>query len=188
MKALVLCALVLPAAVAHADEWGLGLRATGERVDPHDDATAQGIGMGGGGLLIRWRISGLFGLELALDGFDGKLADGAFERKTSSLGLTAQFHLTPGSRWDFYLLAGLAAVDDKVSFRDANGDQMDQEFKETEARLGAGLEYRWAHIGLGAEVAAVALARNDGDDALIGDAVPKESGGGQLSVVFTYYF
>ncbi len=187
MKALVLCVLLGPA-LASADEWGLGLRATGERVDPHDDATAQGIGMGGGGLLLRWRLGGLFGLELAVDGFGGKLADGAFERNTSSVGLTAQFHLNPGSRWDWYLLAGLAGVDDKVKFRDVDGNRMEQEFKETEIRLGGGLEYRWPHIGLGGELAAVALARNDGDDALIGDAVPKESGGAQLSITFAYYF
>ena len=185
MKAFVLCALLLPA-IAQADEWGLGLRATGERLDPHDDDVAHGVGMGGGGLFLRWRISELFGLELAFDGFGGKL--GGFERKTSSLGLTAQFHLTPGSRWDLYLLAGLAAIHDEVNFRDVDGNTMEQEFKETELRVGAGLEHRWRHFGLGAELAAVALARNDGDDALIGDAVPKESGGGQLSVLFTYYF
>ena len=44
MKAFVLCALLLPA-VASADEWGLGLRATGERVvrDVHD-TVARALG------------------------------------------------------------------------------------------------------------------------------------------------
>jgi hypothetical protein len=186
MKAVLLVAVLLPA-TALADEWGVGLRATGERVDPKDDGP-NGIGMGGGGLLVRWRISRRFGLELGVDGVTGKLADGAFERKTSSAQLAATFHLTPGSRWDFYLLLGVGGATDRVTFVDASGAEMEQEFKETVLRLGGGLEYRWEHLGIGAEVAAVGMARNDSDAALAGDAVPRESGGGQWSVVATYYF
>ncbi len=186
MKALWLCALLLPATAA-ADEWGVGLRATGERVDPKDDAP-NGIGMGGGGLYVRWRISRRFGLELGLDGVSGKLADGAYERKTSSAQLAATFHLTPGSRWDLYLLLGVGGATDKVTFTDATGAQMEQEFKETLLRVGGGLEYRWEHLGIGAEVAAVGYARNDSDQVVAGDAVPKEAGGGQWTVAVSWYF
>jgi len=186
MKSFLLVAILFPA-LAVADEWGLGLRATGEQVQSHDDGS-DAIGMAGGGLLVRWRLSERWGLELDLDGMSGKLAGGAFERKTSALGLTGSFHLTPGSRWDLYLLLGIGGVSDKVTFEDVMGQSVEQEFKETEVRLGVGLEYRWRHIGLGAEVAAVGLARNDGDAAVAGDAVPKTSGGGQWSLVFGYYF
>jgi hypothetical protein len=144
--------------------------------------------MAGLGIVGRWRISRRFGLELGLDGVSGKLADGAYERKTSSLQLAATFHLTPGSRWDLYLLLGLGAVTDKVSFVDATGAAMEVELKETMVRLGGGLEYRWEHLGIGAELAAIGFARDDEDAAQPADAVPRRSGGGQFSLVVGYYF
>jgi hypothetical protein len=186
MKALVLCAVLLPA-VASADEWGLGLRATGERVGRSAD-DANPIDMGGGALLVRWRVSALFGLELGLSGMNGKLAGGAYERKTGALDLTATFHLNSRSRWDFYLLAGLGAVNDKVDLVDASGASVEQEFKETEIRVGVGLEYRFRHLGLGVEAAAVGRVRNDADDALDADAVARNSGAAQASFVVGYYF
>ena len=187
MKAFVLCALLVPT-VASADEWGLGLRATGEHVARGGSDDADGMDLGGGALLLRWRMSDVFGLELGVGGTRGKRAGGAFERKTGAADLTAMFHLNPRSRWDFYLLAGLGAVTETVDFVDVDGISVEQEFKETEVRLGLGLEYRLRHLGLGAEAAAIGRVRNDADHALDGDAIPKDSGGVQLSLVVGYYF
>ena len=187
MKAFVLCSLLLPA-IASAGEWGVGLRASGERISRGGPDDAARIDMGGGALLVRWRISELFGVEVGLGGMSGKLAGGAYERKMGALDLTATLHLNPRSRWDFYLLAGLGAVTDKVDFVDVDGVSVEQEFKETEVRLGLGLEYRFRHLGLGVEAAAIGRVRNDADKALDGDAIPKDSGGGQVSLVVGYYF
>jgi hypothetical protein len=187
MSALLFVVGSVAGSAASAGEWGLGLRATGEHVARTSDEKG-GIDMGGGALLVRWRMSGFFGLELSLGGTSGKQAGGAFERKTGAADLTAMFHLSPGSRWDFYLLAGIGAVTDKVNFIDASGVSAEQEFKETQGRLGLGLEYRFPHLGLGLEAAAVGRVRNDADHALDADAVPKESGGAQVNLVVGYYF
>ncbi len=187
IAALIMVSSLVTPAVAAGDEWGLGIRATGERTGS-DGGGDDGIDMGGGALFVRWRISGLFGLELGAGGVRGKLSDGAFERKTGTLDLTAQFHLTPGSRWDLYLLAGVGAAKDEVKLVAADGTRIEQEFHQAALRGGVGIEYRWRHVGLGAEAALIGRVREDADDALPGDAVPERSAGGQLSFSFTYYF
>jgi hypothetical protein len=185
MKKLALLLLLLVPNPAIAGEWGLGLRALAERVEP-EGGGANGIDMAGAGLIVRWRISGLFGLELGLDGVRGELDGGAYVRETSAATLAATFHLTPRSRWDLYLLAGLGAATDKVSFLDAGGMQVDEEIKETLLRLGGGVEFRWEHLGIGAELAGVAWFRNDPDGPPA--TVPTRSGGGQFSLFASLYF
>jgi hypothetical protein len=140
MKTLCLFFLLLLPTTAIADEWGVGLRALSERVNPSDGIGGAGIDMGGAGLLLRWRISSFFGLELGIDGVRGEI-DGT-ERKTSTASLAATFHLNPQSRWDIYLLAGVGAGTDKISFADDSGMQIEEELKESLVRVGAGLEFR----------------------------------------------
>jgi hypothetical protein len=184
---LALAVLLLPVG-ARAQEWAVGLRASAEHVAASDHDGDEGVGMGGGGLLVRWRFWPHWGVEAALESCRGTRADGAYERRSDSLVLTAALHLTPRSRWDWYLFLGLGGATDHVTLRGADGATVEQQFKESVLRLGVGLERRWEHIGIGAELAGIGMTREDQDQAQPKDAVPARSGGGQLSVVFGYYF
>jgi len=183
MKMLALVFVLLVPATAMADEWGLGLRALSERVNPSDGGPG-GIDMGGAGILVRWRISALVGLELGIDGVHGQL-DG-YDRKTSSATLAATVHLNPESRWDIYLLAGIGGATDKITAVDADGMTVEDELKETLLRVGGGVEFRWEHIGVGAELAGVAFFLQNPETS--SGLVPSKSGGGQLSLFGTFYF
>ncbi len=188
MRLRVALALLLLPAGAGAQEWAVGVRASAEHVAASDDSGDEGVGMGGGGLLVRWRFWPHWGVEAALESCRGTRADGAYERRSDALVLTAALHLTPGSAWDWYLFLGVGGATDHVTLRGADGVTVAQDFKESLVRIGVGLERRWEHIGLGAEVAGIGMARDDKDQAQPLDAVPAKSGGGQLSLVFSYYF
>jgi len=186
MKFLLLCAVLLPSA-ALADEWGLGLRAVSQRVDP-EGGGGNGIDLGGGGVLVRWRLGERLSLEVGLDGVHGQLGGGAYDRRTTSLSLAGIVHLTPGSPWNLYVVGGLGTVTDRVTFIDAGGNDDAVELKEGLVRLGGGLEHRWQHIGVGIEASVIGLWRTDDDAGFPSDLVPHKSGGGQLGLQAAYYF
>ena len=180
MRRLGVLAVLLWGVPAGADEWAVGVRAQAEKVASSDDGSDPGVDLGGAELLVRWRFWPHWGLEVALGSVRG--SGPGYDRRSDAIIVTGALHLTPGHPWDAYLFLGIGGATDHIT---AGGGE--REFKETELRLGAGLEWRWEHVGLGAELAGIGMGRVDKDQAMPLDPVPAKSGGVQLSVVLGYY-
>jgi hypothetical protein len=172
--------------------WGVGLRAVSQNLsnDSDDDA----LHMGGGGLHVRWRFAPRWSAELSFEGLRADEHDGAYQRELSSSHLIFGYHFTPYRRWDWFLLAGIGGTDDTVTYRKADGTMAEETAEEVNFLLGAGVERRWTHFGLGVDLRAVGFARKDDeqpegyDPATDFRAIPSGQHAGQIDVHFTYYF
>lgn len=181
-------------------KWGIGLRMTSMTLAPENDPEAE-TEYGGGGLQLRYRLRPRWQLELSIDHVTERLEDGEMgTRQLQSATLAAQYHFRPYARWDWYALVGIGGT--------ANGDPeiSDEERRASEVghfHLGAGIERRFRHFAIGAELRAVGMAPHDDeledapqDDPVqpTGMTVPTEeiertaTNGGQLTIAATYYF
>lgn len=139
---------------AVAEPWerhrfGLGLRLGGTSVstdyseEPEDYSTV--------GLTARYRLSRRWELELAVDHGQQDLGDGTMGPAELSAGtLSALLHLRPQARWDWYLLAGVGGSERRP--------YADSDWAEERSHLafGIGLERRFEHLVIGAELRALA--------------------------------
>jgi hypothetical protein len=150
------------------------------------------IEMGGGGLQARYRLNRRWELEVSVVGTHGERGSD-YLRDSSSLTLGALFHMRPGRRWDWYLLAGVGGTRDRVSFSKA-ASTAEEEFASGHFQLGAGVERRFRRFGIAAELRVIGSRRNDEElDAVsytpgVDGPIPAESSGGQLNLLATYYF
>lgn len=173
-------------------KWGIGLRSTSLGVAPEDNPD-QGLTLGGGGWQVRYRMSPRWSLELTLENVSARADTGAYERISSPVTLSGLWHLTPHRRLDWYLIFGVGGTADEVTYRRVDGSMASETFAETHVHLGVGVERQWRRVGLGAELRAVGLAREDEDGAGATYAgrngpIPVESSGTQFNLTFTYYF
>lgn len=174
-----------------ANRWGIGLSA-GSMDVVNANNEDQTIEMEGGGIHLRYRLGPSVSLELGIDGFEGEVAD--FRRQSASGTLSLFYHLTPYSKWNWYLLGGLGSTHDAIYYGGRTDDaEPDEEFVEHHLHLGLGLERRWNQLGIGAELRGVALGRDDNEldgqryNGLDGP-VPYESTAGQFKLHATFYF
>lgn len=198
------CACATPAAAptaaapARLPKWGVGLHVTSLALAPEaspDDQTEYG----GGGLQVRYRLAPRWQLELSIDHVQERLADGSDGMHHLQSGtLAALYHFRPHARWDTYVLAGLGAT------ADGDPELSDEQRRASQAahvHLGAGVERRFRHLGIAAELRVVGVAAPDAAE----DAMPVPANGaapamtapaaeatgrsgGQLSIAATYYF
>jgi hypothetical protein len=194
--------VIVEAAPTHST-WGIGLRATGMGLQSSANPDVDHE-LSGAGVQIRYRINVRWGVELAVEGLRTKASEdagdrrlpgggGAYERRLRPTTLSAHLHLSPHSVWSWYLIGGIGATHDHVTFRRADGATAEAEFQHGHIHLGLGLERRLGNLGLGAELRATGMSR--ADDKLDGPAyagqegpVPMEASGGQLNLAATYYF
>lgn len=191
-----------PVAVVEAPpalpKWGIGLRVTSMTLAPESNPEAE-TEYGGGGLQVRYRLAPRWQLELALDHVTERLEDGQMgTRQLQSATLAAQYHFRPYARWDWYALVGIGGT--------ANGDpEISDEEREASSvghvHLGVGVERRFRHLAIGAELRAVGIGPREDEDVPqtepvrpTGMTVPtaeidaEGSSGGQLTIAATYYF
>lgn len=194
------CACAVPAAAVVAPtraplpRWGVGLHATALTLAPEDSPDAK-TEYSGGGLQLRYRLAPRWQLELSLDHVREQRADGTEgDRHLQSATLAALYHFRPHARWDWYVLAGIGATGD------GNPELTDEEREASQQahfHLGAGVERRFRHVGIAAELRAVGIAPPEEPEAKDVPAnapamtVPGEAkgtSGGQLTIAATYYF
>ncbi len=200
------CACEGPVAVVAVEtapgipRWGIGLRMTSLSLAPEEMPEAK-TEYGGGGLQLRYRIAPRWQLELAVDHVTERLESGEpGTRQLQSGTLAALYHFRPYARWDWYALAGLGVTGDgdpEIS------DQQREASQAGHVHLGVGIERRFRHLGIAAELRAVGIAPPEpGDDAPVtepGRPSPtmteptsvidaQGTAGGQLSIAATYYF
>lgn len=129
--------------------FGLGLRlggasvATADPEQPEDYSTL--------GLTARYRVSRRWEIELAvdhgqLDNGDGTMGPAEFSAGT----ISALLHLRPQARWDWYLLGGLG-TSERRPYADSDWAE-----ERSHLALGIGLERRFEHLVIGAELRGLA--------------------------------
>jgi hypothetical protein len=173
--------------------WGIGLRATSLGLRTGDDPNSE-MHYVGGGLQLRYRLNARWELELSAEHVteqrDGQgVVEGGAELASGTL--AALFHMRPYARWDWYLLAGAGGT------QDGRKDLTDEQRKASaqgHVHLGVGVERRFHHLGIAAELRAVGMAKKDDpagakmtDTTGTTTSDPQQSGG-QFNLAATYYF
>jgi hypothetical protein len=137
-----------------ANRLGVGLHVASLAIANREDPEAEPTHLGGGGLQVRYRLNRRWELELGFTALretdeDGEVLDGP-EIHAATVG--ALFHMRPGRRWDWYLLGAIGGIH--------VGDRRDDDHDKGRAmaQLGIGIERRWNHLSIAAELRAVGIA------------------------------
>jgi hypothetical protein len=213
-SACVACGCNRPETVM-SRRWAVGLSLGSMTLAPDarpDDKTAFAVGE----LALRFRATRHLELELAVGGGREHTADDQDGELAVSTGLlAARWRFLPEHAWNVYLMAGLGAA--SVTRHDAT----DQErtpggsapgsppgAEQPLAMLGVGVERRFHHFALQAELRAVGMGNRDHEAPAMPDAaarsaqvttmmttviappapVDEKRGGGSFSIGLSYYF
>jgi opacity protein-like surface antigen len=178
-----------PDVMAH--RFGIGINLGTMSVSPHDAATPTDFRTSE--LALRFRATPHLELELLLSGgrqvledsTDGDLAMGGGT-------LAARYRFRPGHRWDWWLSAGLGAT---VIERHISTEQQRADATRGHFAFGVGLERRWQHLALHAELRMMAIGARDDADVMtlpireIPDVrTAEELTGGVFNVGASFYF
>ncbi|CAN5682345.1 hypothetical protein BH11MYX1_BH11MYX1_08220 [soil metagenome] len=176
-----------------ADRWALGLSfgTLGVAPDSAPDATAN---FDVGELSLRFRMTRHLELEAAAGGGHLTYSDGTQSTtKIQTAALSLRYRFAVERNWNWWVMGGVgvaAMVDDN-----ATQDQTDQASRAL-GQFGLGLEHRWNHFALQAELKGVAMgetkAERDGTVAYPTYVGRTSSGdtlsGGVFSIGASYYF
>ena len=185
-----------------ADRWAVGLSIGGITMAP-DSAPDQKTQFNVGELALRFRATPHLEIELAVGGGDEKLSDGTQGDNQVSMGAIAlRYRFAIESDWNWWIMGGLgeAGIDSKYV---TDGMQIDADSRGL-AELGVGLEHRWDHFAIQAELKAVGMGERKGGYAK-GEPVPVDASGapavgtapttmadtlsgGSLTIGASYYF
>jgi len=182
-----------PAAAApEVQRWGIGLRTANLEVTSTSDEDNK-VELKGAGLHLRYLLAPAWRAELTLEGVSSDDDSLGFTRSSDVVTLGLHYIFNPYASWNWYALAGFGHTSTEITYDTANGAERVEEFGESHVAIGIGLERRFERIGLGAELRALALSRDDGEGdgelyAGVDGPVPYESSAGQLNLHFTYYF
>ena len=134
--------------------WAIGLRLESTTLTPKDGGSDAKTQWGGGGLELRYRIAPRWELAASADGGREQLADGSQGDRVLVVDtLSARFHPRPYARWDLYAIAGVGVAQIQVT-----GAQPSAGDVRGEGELGVGLERRFGHLGVAAELRAMGIA------------------------------
>jgi hypothetical protein len=177
-----------------ASRWAIGLSVGSMSLAPEsspDDQTAFALGE----LSLRFRATRHLELELAVGGGRERTADdqeGDLEVTTAAL--AARYRFRPEAAWNWFVMAGFGGA--AVARHDATREERDQATQPM-GMLGIGLERRFRHLALQAELRAVGLGQRNEDaarPAMAEGAVMTTSSadiarsGGSLTLGLSYYF
>jgi hypothetical protein len=183
--------------------WAVGLSLGSMSLAPDgqpDDKTAFAIGE----LALRFRATRHLELELAAGGGRERTADDQDgDLAISAVVLAARWRFLPEHAWNWYVMGGLGGA--AVTRHDAT-DQQRSDATQPLAMLGVGVERRFGHFALQAELRAIGMGNKDrGDPPMARDAesrlaaemtttetppiaVDQKRAGGSLSIGLSYYF
>jgi hypothetical protein len=131
----------------------------------------RNVSLGGGGVELRFRTAGRFGLEASVDFLHGDFdVGGPVTRDSYPIQISALFYVLPNrdaNHFNLYLLAGLGAVPSTIGYYDYYGQRVRERFTEYEGHIGAGLELRFRWFALRTDVRGLALWRDDSAGAAV---------------------
>jgi opacity protein-like surface antigen len=139
--------------------WSVGLSIGGLGLAPEsmpDNKTNFSIGE----LSLQYRPTYHLELQLQLGGGREQLPDnkGQGDLEASTVALSLRYRFRPAQAWNWWLSAGVGAI------TVASHEATDQEKKDASRgmfQLGIGLERRWTHFALNAELRAVGVGQKD---------------------------
>lgn len=186
-----------------ADRWAVGLSIGGFSVSP-DVAPDQQSKFDVGELALRFRATPHLELELAIGGGNEKLSDGSQgDTQVTMAALALRYRFAIESDWNWWIMGGLGSA--VIDGSQATSMQIDADTRPL-GELGIGLEHRWDHFALQAELKAVGMGERKGGydqpqpvavDAsgapIVGGAgtttTPRDTlSGGSLTIGASYYF
>jgi hypothetical protein len=186
------------------NRWAIGLSVGSMSLAPdgqRDSKTSFGVGE----LALRFRLTPHFEFELSAGGGREQLADNQQgDLEVSTVALAARYRFNPEGAWNWFVMAGFGGA--SITFHDATQQERDDATHPL-GMLGVGLERRFHHFALQAELRAIGIgdkSRNDppmAEPAKPSDPVPMETitpptttspsqkqSGGALTIGLSYYF
>ena len=184
-----------PAVDAMASRFGVGVSVGGMGISPKEDhMDGNETHFNVAELQLRFRATRRLEILLAFSGgrehIDETDMDGDLAMDQVTLGL--RFNFRPQHHWNWYLMAGFGST--LIAPHDTPEDQRD-DLRRGHGVFGIGLEHRWQHFALQAELRGVAVEKADMDQIL--PARPdgssmltdgRELGGGMFTLGANYYF
>jgi hypothetical protein len=197
--------VVTPVRDVMANRWAVGLSVGtfGVAPDSAPDATSQ---FDIGELSLRFRATPHLELALDLGGGTERLADGTqSDIQMSQVAIALRYRFAIESDWNWWLMGGLGGA--VIDSKNATSEMRDADTRGL-GELGIGLEHRWDHFALQAELRGIGLGQTKAQqDGLVinGDikgatpAPPVPPGtttsapsdtlsGGSLTIGASYYF
>ncbi len=142
-----------------------------------------------GQLALRYRGWTHLEIELSMAGGNQQLADdkGEGDLKIAHVSLAARYRFNALQHTNWWLMAGLGVT--TVAPKDASGDQAEMA-QRPHGLLGIGMEYRWVHFALQAELKAIAVGPTEDEQRIADDTGMDPQGitGGSFTLGGAYYF
>jgi hypothetical protein len=176
-----------------ANRWAVGLSVGSLTLAPEgapDDRTSFGTGE----LALRFRVTPHLELEGMAGGGRERVDDRDGDRQVTVVALAARYRFRPEAAWNWFVMAGLGGA--AVTRHDASHDEVDAATQPL-GMIGAGVERRFRHLAIQAELRAVGLGERDDDmaaartDAMaVATPVAPEGkrSGGSATIGVSYYF
>lgn len=181
-----------------ANRWAVGLSLGGMSLAPKD-APDDRTGFAIGELALRFRVTPHVELALSAGGGRERTADdmdGDLEVNTAAV--SARYRFLPEAAWNFFVMGGIGGA--SVTRHDAT-QQERSDATQPFGMLGIGIERRFHHLALEAELRAVGMGRTQdapqSDPPAAGSAAMSVTtmatpgiarSGGSFSVGLSYYF
>jgi hypothetical protein len=167
--------------------WGIGVRLGSLEVTDADNDEAS-WSMAGLGAHVRLRLTEAWRLELTVDAMSTE-PEAVVERDTVFANLGLHYVFTSHSDWNLYALVALGGAATELRYADGTSE----EFAESLAQVGLGLERRFDSLSVGAELrlGGLALDPEQGDAVSypVGAApLAEESGAGSFHLHATFWF
>lgn len=177
-----------------ADRFAVNLNLGGFSVAPEDAPEGSETNFSLAELQVRFRATRRLEILLAFAGGREQLDNdeqGDLAMDMVTLGL--RFNFRPAHHWNWYLMAGFGST--LIAPHDTPKEARD-DLRRGHGMFGIGLEHRWRHFALSAELRGIAVAEDEdmvttlpadvGRDASLMDG--RELGGGVFTLGGSYYF
>jgi hypothetical protein len=180
------------------DRWSVGLSigSFGVAQNNGDGTSGDTTKFDVGELSLRFRVIPHLELELAIGGGNQRLDDGTKgDTQMQTVALAARWRFAIHSHWNWWLMSGLGVT--SITSQNASSDEMSAAQRPM-VEAGIGLEHRWDHFALQAELKGMALGPTkntdqpvvaaDGSTASTTTSDGTSYSGGQFTVGASYYF
>jgi len=178
-----------------ANRWSVGLSGGGMglKADGSTHTTSFGVGE----LAVRFRATPHLELEVTAGGGREQLDNGMEgDLEVAMFAGSLRYHINPYDQWNWFVMGGVGAA--AVTFHDVS-DQERKDATHPMGMLGVGVERRFNHFALQAELRAIGIADKKTDREMSAVALPgggepttnaanMKQSGGELTIGGSWYF
>lgn len=175
---------------------GVGVRFTTLGITSQE-VFGQKVNLMGGGLQLRFRNQGHWGFELGMDALRASIADNAFVRTSYPFSFSPMLYLRPNrpdNHFNIYAVAGFGLMADNITLYQDSVQERKQQFWEVLGQVGGGIEVRFTHLALFADMRAIGMLLDDSTQAgqyyqnVDGGPIPSSSCGYKANVGAIMWF